>query len=195
MMKKLEKQKSIKRPKRVKVEVHHYQKPRRPVTLEEFLPSSFDIKSTQDNVEASCFNADKAETMKVPPTNKEGTTSESSPKVSPSDDENITREISSMMSLSPFETPIEPFSQEAHACDTKITFTDKDLLFGETLHNHPLYMAGHMLEKKINRILIEEGSGVNILPIHTLKELDTTTGELSESRLLKQEFNQGGRGP
>ncbi|KAH0716267.1 hypothetical protein KY284_009172 [Solanum tuberosum] len=52
MVKKLEKQKSIKRPKRTKVEVHHYQKPRHPVTLEEFLPSSFDIKSTKENVKA-----------------------------------------------------------------------------------------------------------------------------------------------
>ncbi|KAH0650357.1 hypothetical protein KY284_030269 [Solanum tuberosum] len=54
-------------------------------------------------------------------------------------------------------------------------------------------MAGHVLEKKINRILIDEGSGVNILPIHTLKELGITTGELSESHLLIQGFNQGGQ--
>lgn len=59
MVRKLEKKKSIKRPKREKVEVHHYQKPRRPVTLEKFLPSSFCTKSTEDNVEASCFNYDK----------------------------------------------------------------------------------------------------------------------------------------
>ncbi|KAH0779194.1 hypothetical protein KY290_005621 [Solanum tuberosum] len=121
--------------------------------------------------------------MKVPPTDKEGTTSEFSPKVSPNDDEKTTREISSMMSHSPSETPIEPFSQEAYVY----------LLFGETLHNRPLYMAGHVLEKKINIILIDEGSGVNILSIHTLKELGITTGELSESRLLIQGFNQGGQ--
>ena len=82
-MKKSEKQKSIKRPKRAMVEGHHYQKPRRLVTLEEFLPSSFGTKSTQGNVEASCFNVDKGQTMNVPPTVKEGTTSQSSPKVSP----------------------------------------------------------------------------------------------------------------
>ncbi|KAH0722357.1 hypothetical protein KY290_005034 [Solanum tuberosum] len=52
-------------------------------------------------------------------------------------------------------------------------------------------MEGPVLEKKINRILIDEGSGVNILPIHTLKELGITTGELSESHLLIQGFNQG----
>ena len=156
MVKKSEKEKSIKRPKRAKVEVHHYQKPRRLVTLKEFLPSSFDTKSTQGNVEASCFNVDKGQTMKVPPTVKEGTTSESSPKVSPGEEEKETREISEMMSLSSSEKSLELYSQEAHVCDTKITFTDKDILFGETLHNHPLYMVGHVLEKKINRILIDE---------------------------------------
>ncbi|KAH0685550.1 hypothetical protein KY285_016092 [Solanum tuberosum] len=154
MVKKLDKQKSIKRPKRAKVEMHHYQKPRRHVTLEEFLPSSFGIKSTQDNVEALYFNADKEETMKVPPTDKEEKTSESSPKVSPSDKEKATREISAMMSLSSYEKYIEPSSQKAHAY---------------------------------------EGSGVNILPIHTLKELDITIEEFSESRLLIQGFNQGGQ--
>ena len=73
------------------------------MSLDEFLPSSFDIKSTQDNVEVSCFNADKEETMKVPPTNKKGTMSEFLPKVSPSDYKEPTREISSMMSHSPSE--------------------------------------------------------------------------------------------
>ena len=85
-----------------------------------------------------------------------------------------------MMSLSSSEKSIELSFQEAHVCDTKITFTDNDLLFGEALHNRPLYMVGHVLEKKINRILIDEGSRV-------------TTGELSESRLLIQGFNQGGQ--
>ena len=99
------------------------------------------------------------------------------------------------MSLSSSEKSIEPSSQEAHTCDTKITFTDNDILFGETLHNRPLYMVGHVLEKKINIFLIDEGSGVNIFPIHALKELDITTGKLSESRMLIQGFNQGGRGP
>ena len=98
--------------------------------------------------------------MKAPPTGREGIMSVSSPKVYPSDEEKATSKISAMMTLSSSEKFIEPPSQEAHACDTKITFTDNDLLFGEALHNRPLYMMGHVLEKKINRILIDEGSGV-----------------------------------
>lgn len=74
----------------------------------------------------------------------------------------------------------------------KSYFSEDDLLFDEKLHNHPSYMVGHLLEKRINRILIDEGSGVNILPIHTLKELGIMTEELSESHLLIQRFNHGG---
>ncbi|KAH0738086.1 hypothetical protein KY290_036791 [Solanum tuberosum] len=191
MVKKLEKQKSIKRQKRAKVEVHHYQKLPRLVTLEEFLLGPFCTKSTQDNDEASCFDVDKEETMKLSPTDEDA--SKSSPKVSPSGEEKATTEISSIMSPSSSEKPIEPSSKEAHACDTKITFTDNNLLFGETLHNHPLYIVGRMLEKKKNRILIDEGSVVNILPIHTPKELGITIKELSESHLLIEGFNQGGQ--
>ena len=57
------------------------------MTLEEFLPNSFDTKSTQGNVKASCFNVDKEQTMNVPPIVKEGTTSESSPKASLGEEE------------------------------------------------------------------------------------------------------------
>ncbi|KAH0636173.1 hypothetical protein KY290_038328 [Solanum tuberosum] len=124
--------------------------------------------------------------MKVSPTDKEGTTRESSLEVSPRAEEKVPREISSMMSHSSSEKPIEPSSQEAHTCDTKITFTYNDLLFGETLHNRPLYIVGHVPDKKINIILIDEGSGVNILPIHTLKELGIMTEELSENGIERK---------
>lgn len=93
------------------------------------------------------------------------------------------------MSPSSSEKPIESSSQEVNVCDKKITFTNDDLPFREILHNCPLYIVGHVLEKKINRILIDEWYEVNILPIHTLKELGIKTKELSESHLLIQGFN------
>ena len=52
-------------------------------------------------------------------------------------------------------------------------------------------MVGHILQKKINRILRDKEFGVNILPIITLNELDIATEELSESRLFIQGFNKG----
>ncbi|XP_059316492.1 uncharacterized protein LOC132067311 [Lycium ferocissimum] len=166
MVRRLRKQKSVERPKKEKVEENYHQEPRRPVTLGEFLPSWFRNKTARDNIEASCFNADKEE----------------------ANDESL-----STLSLSSSEELAESSSKEVHTCDTRITFTDDDLLLGETLHNRPLYMVGYALEKRINRILIDDGSGVNILPIRTMKELGITTEELSESRLMIQGFNQGGQ--
>lgn len=53
---------------------------------------------------------DKEETMKVPPTGNEGTMSESLPKVSFSEEEKATKEISAMISLSSSGKSIEPSS-------------------------------------------------------------------------------------
>ena len=98
------------------------------MTLEKFIQSLFCAKSTQDNGEASCLNIDKEETMKLSPTDNDA--SKSSPKVSPSGEEKGTGEISLVMSPSSSENSIEPSSEEAHVHDTKITFTNDDLLFG-----------------------------------------------------------------
>ncbi|XP_016501455.2 uncharacterized protein LOC107819815 [Nicotiana tabacum] len=54
-------------------------------------------------------------------------------------------------------------------------------------------MVGFVREQRISRILIDDGSGVNILPIRTIKELDIPMDELCESRLMIQGFNQGGQ--
>ncbi|KAL0337531.1 UNVERIFIED_CONTAM: hypothetical protein Scaly_2028200 [Sesamum calycinum] len=74
-----------------------------------------------------------------------------------------------------------------------ITFTDEDLLLGSKPHNRPLFVAGYVREQKVNRILIDGGSAVNILPLRILKELEIPIDELSNSRLMIQGFNQGGQ--
>ena len=62
-----------------------------------------------------------------------------------------------------------------NSCMVKIKFSDDDLLFGDTLHNRPLLMVGFALEKRVNKILVDGGSGINILPIRTMKELGIPT--------------------
>lgn len=124
------------------------------------------MKSARNNIEVLCFNTDKEEAKSV-----------SISKISHSSSEKYTKS----------------FFQEVHASNIKLTFTYYDLLLVETLHNCPLYMIGHALEKMINRILIDKRYEVNILPNCTMKELGITTKELSESRLIIQEFNQGGK--
>ena len=82
-----------------------------------------------------------------------------------------------------------------NACMAKITFSDDDLLFGDIFHNCPLFIEGFMRDKRVNRILVDGGSGINILPILTMKELGVSTTDLIDSRLMIQGFNQGGKGP
>ncbi|KAL0437808.1 UNVERIFIED_CONTAM: hypothetical protein Sradi_0488700 [Sesamum radiatum] len=74
-----------------------------------------------------------------------------------------------------------------------ITFTDEDLLLGSKPHNRPLFVVGYVREQKVNRILIDGGSAVNILPLRILKEIEIPIDELSNSRLMIQGFNQGGQ--
>ncbi|KAK4406239.1 hypothetical protein Sango_0630400 [Sesamum angolense] len=84
-------------------------------------------------------------------------------------------------------------SSDTDDCMSTITFTDKDLLLGSKPHNRPLFIAGYVREQKVNRILIDGGSAVNILPLRILKELEIPIDELPNSRLMIQGFNQGGQ--
>ncbi|KAL0456554.1 UNVERIFIED_CONTAM: hypothetical protein Slati_0994600 [Sesamum latifolium] len=88
---------------------------------------------------------------------------------------------------------LEKDSSDTDDCMSTITFTDEDLLLGSKPHNHPLFVAGYVREQKLNRILIDGGSAVNILPLRILKELGIPIDELSNSRLMIQGFNQGGQ--
>uniref|UniRef100_A0A2N9GIS1 Uncharacterized protein n=1 Tax=Fagus sylvatica TaxID=28930 RepID=A0A2N9GIS1_FAGSY len=86
----------------------------------------------------------------------------------------------------------EVFAQCAN-CHGKITFTDEDLLLGSKPHNQPLFVSGYVREEKVSRILIDDGSAVNIMSKVTMKRLGIFTEELSKSRLVIQCFNQEGQ--
>ncbi|GLT49370.1 hypothetical protein SLA2020_229330 [Shorea laevis] len=78
-------------------------------------------------------------------------------------------------------------------CLGTIAFTDEDLQLGTQKHNRPLYVSGVVRNHKVNRILIDDGSAVNIMPIYTMKRIGITVDELSSSKLLIQGFNQKGQ--
>ncbi|XP_038687483.1 uncharacterized protein LOC119986862 [Tripterygium wilfordii] len=78
-------------------------------------------------------------------------------------------------------------------CMATITFTDDDLQLGTRLHNRPRYVSGIIREYKISRILIDCGSVVNIMPIHTMRKIGISVNELSKSKLTIQGFNQKGQ--
>ena len=100
------------------------------------------------------------------------------------------------------KTPIESIMKKSYddssnlshgVCITKISFNDEDLLFGLKLYNWPLFIKGYVDEKIMNRILVDDGSAVNILPLKTMRELGIPMDELFPSHLMIQGFNQGGQ--
>ncbi|KAM1620591.1 hypothetical protein ACFX11_019333 [Malus domestica] len=74
-----------------------------------------------------------------------------------------------------------------------IKFTDKDLLLGSKPHNHPLFVLGYVREHKVNRMLVDGGSAINIMPKSTMTTIGIKVDELSLSCLLIQGFNEGGQ--
>ncbi|KAA0043322.1 uncharacterized protein E6C27_scaffold110G002330 [Cucumis melo var. makuwa] len=77
------------------------------------------------------------------------------------------------------------------SCCMSISFSNEDLLLGSKLHNRPLYVSGYVRKQKLNQILIDNGSAVNILPKSTMNQLGISVEELSNSKLVIQGFNQG----
>ncbi|KAL0411540.1 UNVERIFIED_CONTAM: hypothetical protein Slati_3743700 [Sesamum latifolium] len=56
-------------------------------------------------------------------------------------------------------------SSNANKCMSTITSTDEDLFLVSKPHNRLLFVAGYAREQKVNRILIDGGFAVNILPL------------------------------
>ncbi|KAM2981862.1 hypothetical protein FF2_013130 [Malus domestica] len=73
-----------------------------------------------------------------------------------------------------------------------ITFTDKDLLLGSKPHNRPLFISGYVKEHKVNRMLVDCGLAINIMPKSTMATIRIKVGELTRSRLLIQGSDQRG---
>ncbi|CAH9125410.1 unnamed protein product [Cuscuta epithymum] len=84
-------------------------------------------------------------------------------------------------------------AQKSTSYVTDIVFRDEDLMLGATPHNRPLFVEGYTRGQRFKRIMIDQGSAVNILTVRAMKDLDISMDELSQSRLMIQGFNQGGQ--
>ncbi|KAM1448102.1 hypothetical protein ACFXTO_007113 [Malus domestica] len=90
------------------------------------------------------------------------------------------------------ESKNEGLKLRPHECATccaiedAIHFTDEDLLLGSMPHNRPLFISGYVREHKVNRILVDDGSAINIMPKSTMTTIGIKADELSLSRLLIQ---------
>ena len=75
------------------------------------------------------------------------------------------------------------------ACMACIMFIDEDMQLGSTNHNRPLYVIGIIGDKRINRILLNCGSTVSLLPLRVLRAIGITPNQLSLTLLTIQGFN------
>ncbi|KAL0404339.1 UNVERIFIED_CONTAM: hypothetical protein Sradi_2074700 [Sesamum radiatum] len=78
-------------------------------------------------------------------------------------------------------------------CMSAMTFTNEDLLLDSKPHNKSLFVTCYTSEQRVNRILIDGGFMINILPLRTMKELGVSMFELTHSSLMIQGFNQEGK--
>ncbi|KAM2225467.1 hypothetical protein ACFXTI_019218 [Malus domestica] len=70
------------------------------------------------------------------------------------------------------------------AAQDAIYFTDKDLLLGSKPYNRHLFVSGYVREHKVNHMLVDGGSAINIMPKSTMTTIGIKVDELSLSRLL-----------
>ncbi|KAM1845078.1 hypothetical protein ACFX13_019412 [Malus domestica] len=70
------------------------------------------------------------------------------------------------------------------AAHDTINFTNEDLLLGSKPHNRPLFVSGYVKEHKVNRMLVDGGSAINIMPRSTITTINIKVDEPSQNRLL-----------
>ncbi|KAK4733590.1 hypothetical protein R3W88_007851 [Solanum pinnatisectum] len=71
----------------------------------------------------------------------------------------------------------------------KISFHDDELPAEGVGHNKALHIAVKCYDKVVTRVLIHGGSGCNICPFTTLRDLGVNMGEIKESRVNVRAFD------
>jgi len=62
--------------------------------------------------------------------------------------------------------------------NTAITFIDDDQLLGSKPNSHPLFFTVYIIELKVNRIIMNGGSIINIIPKSKMNDLGISREEL-----------------
>jgi hypothetical protein len=74
----------------------------------------------------------------------------------------------------------------------QITFTEDDKVLECDDHNRPLYIEGNIASAHLRRILIDPGSAVNILSVHSLTRAGYTVDDLDPTVVVICGFNNQG---
>lgn len=196
-------QKNKKKKKTHKLKLVHnedmnFSRPQRLVTLADFLPKSFLCDHQDEDPEVvACHAINTTEEEIIPPRSLEGEgVSKDLSRFNVEDLLSLPQEtktilIDALLNSRASSSSTPTMTYESGSYCMSIDFSDEDLLLGSKLHNRPLYVSGYVREQRVDRILIDNGSAVNIMPKSTMWQLGILMDELSNSKLVIQGFNQG----
>ncbi|KAA0056790.1 ty3-gypsy retrotransposon protein [Cucumis melo var. makuwa] len=198
-----EAQKNEKKNKTRKLKLRHeedkdFSRPQRLVTLADFFPTRFLCDHQDENprvVACHAINATEEESIPLRLLEEEEVSKDLS-RFNVDDLLSLPQEtktilINALLNLAASSSSAPTATYENTPYCMSIDFSDEDLLLGSKLHNRPLYVSRCVREQRVDRILIDNGSAVNIMPKSTMRQLGILMDELSNSKLVIQGFNQG----
>nr|QVT92263.1 reverse transcriptase [Solanum chacoense] len=72
----------------------------------------------------------------------------------------------------------------------QISFCEEELPFEGRMHNKAMHVTIKCREKVINRVLVNDGSGLNICPLSTLKQLKFDLGKVQQNQVNVRAFDE-----
>lgn len=75
----------------------------------------------------------------------------------------------------------------------EITFDEEDKIIDKGDNNQPLYVKGNIDAAHLRRILIDQGSAVNILPLRSLTQDGFTVEDLESTDVMICGFDNQGK--
>nr|KYP43160.1 hypothetical protein KK1_035394 [Cajanus cajan] len=70
-----------------------------------------------------------------------------------------------------------------------LTFTDDEILNGRLNHNKPLHISVKCKEFLIPKVLVDNGSSLNVLPKSTLEKLTIKEARMRPTKMIIQAFD------
>ena len=71
----------------------------------------------------------------------------------------------------------------------RISFCDEEFPFEGRSHNKALHVTVLCRERVINRVMVDHGSGLNICPLLTLRQLRFDLGKLEQNQINVRAFD------
>ncbi len=78
--------------------------------------------------------------------------------------------------------------------ESAIIFTTEDFPPEGRDHNRALYVTIDCMVSKVLKVLVDNGSSINVCPMHTVVKIRLTKGQLTPSSLTIQPYNESSRG-